>query len=134
MRLSGLFLVVVSLSGMACAADTGSADLQTDAVSLRIERQSRRADACMEAALRPVRVVRHADTLDLVNVETGRQIRAIWPMGFAARLIDGQGEIVDYNGIVVWSRRRRPRRHWRRAGPGGSVSHLLHRQGPIPVN
>jgi hypothetical protein len=51
--------------------------------------------------MRPVRVVRNSDSLDLVNVQTGRTIRVLWPMGFEARLIDGRGAIVDYNGNVV---------------------------------
>jgi hypothetical protein len=57
--------------------------------------------ACMAALLAPARVATSGDELVLVAVESGQPIEVVWPAGFGAWRVGGQGVVADPWGSIV---------------------------------
>ena len=56
---------------------------------------------CATALLGPVRVTTAGDDMVFVSAEGGDTVKIVWPSGWAAWRLDGQGELVDRDGTVV---------------------------------
>lgn len=56
---------------------------------------------CATALLMPARVATSGDALILINVETGNEVKVVWPSGFAAWRRDGRAELADPWGSVL---------------------------------
>jgi hypothetical protein len=56
---------------------------------------------CATALLGPVRVTTEGDDMVFVTAESGEPVGIVWPSGWAAWRLDGNGELVDRDGTVV---------------------------------
>ena len=89
--------VLIGVLLAACSAAAPGTPLELETAEFRLELSSE----CLGGGLTPVRIERQGSELRFSGVPGGEDVRLIWPNGFAARLVDGQGMLYASDGSVV---------------------------------
>ena len=89
--------LVIGFLLAACSAAAPGTPLKIETAGFRLELSW----GCAGVGLPPVSIERQGNELRFTDVSSGDDVRLIWPNGFAARLVAGQGTMYASDGSVV---------------------------------